>query len=143
MKSMNLSGTCRSAECGDGSDRYLLGDPGDASGSARRDLPRRSRLSVAVTSRPILLLAAAALIGQACTKAGVKPAGASGTSGASVAVGASGGSSAAATTGGGPKAEIAETVFDAGTVERGVDISHAFEIKNVGQADLTVDAKPG
>ena len=41
------------------------------------------------------------------------------------------------------KAEIKETVFDAGTVERGAELSHAFSIKNVGEHDLTVDAKPG
>ena len=41
------------------------------------------------------------------------------------------------------KLEIKETTFDAGTVERGVKLSHAFELKNVGDHDLTVDAKPG
>ena len=96
------------------------------------------------TSRPLLLLAAAAVIGQACTKAGSKPAGASASASASAAPSAAAGASAGAvTTGAAPRAEITETVFDAGTVERGVEISHAFEVKNVGQADLTVDAKPG
>jgi hypothetical protein len=41
------------------------------------------------------------------------------------------------------KLEVKETTFDAGTVERGVKLSHAFELKNVGEHDLTVDAKPG
>jgi hypothetical protein len=51
----------------------------------------------------------------------------------------------AAATAAGPagKAEIKETMFDAGTVERGADVAHAFVIKNVGKYDLTVDAKPG
>lgn len=39
--------------------------------------------------------------------------------------------------------EIKETSWDAGTVERGGQVSHAFVIKNVGKHDLTVDAKPG
>ena len=41
------------------------------------------------------------------------------------------------------KAEIKELVFDAGSVERGADIKHDFSIKNIGDHDLTVDAKPG
>lgn len=41
------------------------------------------------------------------------------------------------------KVEIKETLFDAGKVERGTDVSHVFSVKNIGQADLTVDAKPG
>jgi len=41
------------------------------------------------------------------------------------------------------KAEMPETSFDAGTVERGAEVSHAFVIKNVGTNPLTVDAKPG
>ena len=41
------------------------------------------------------------------------------------------------------KVEIKELVFDAGKVDRGTDVSHAFTIKNVGPGDLTVDAKPG
>jgi hypothetical protein len=41
------------------------------------------------------------------------------------------------------KMEIKETTFNAGTVDRGVKVVHAFEIKNVGEHDLTVDAKPG
>lgn len=49
----------------------------------------------------------------------------------------------AAPTGPTGKAEIKETVYDAGTIDRGTDVTHAFEIKNIGKADLTVDAKPG
>ena len=41
------------------------------------------------------------------------------------------------------QAEMPETVFDAGTVERGTDVSHAFVIENLGEHPLTVDAKPG
>lgn len=46
---------------------------------------------------------------------------------------------------GGPtgKLEAKETIFDAGAVERGVDVVHAFQLKNIGLGDLTVDAKPG
>ena len=50
---------------------------------------------------------------------------------------------AAAVSGPVGKVEIKETVFDAGSVDRGTDVSHAFTIKNIGQGDLTVDAKPG
>ena len=50
---------------------------------------------------------------------------------------------AAAASGPVGKVEIKETVFDAGSVDRGTDVSHAFTIKNLGQGDLTVDAKPG
>ena len=39
--------------------------------------------------------------------------------------------------------EIKETVFDAGSVDRGTEVKHAFELKNVGKGDLTVEAKPG
>ena len=41
------------------------------------------------------------------------------------------------------KVEIKETVFDAGSIDRGTDVSHAFTIRNIGPGDLTVDAKPG
>jgi hypothetical protein len=41
------------------------------------------------------------------------------------------------------KAEMPETSFDAGVVERGSEVSHAFLIKNVGEHPLTVDARPG
>ena len=39
--------------------------------------------------------------------------------------------------------EIKERSWDAGTVERGGPVTHAFILKNVGKYDLTVDAKPG
>ena len=39
--------------------------------------------------------------------------------------------------------EVPELVYDAGKVDRGVTIRHAFVLKNVGTADLSVDAKPG
>lgn len=39
--------------------------------------------------------------------------------------------------------EIEETVFDAGTVDRGTDVRHAFTLKNVGTSPLNVTAKPG
>lgn len=41
------------------------------------------------------------------------------------------------------KVEIKETIFDAGEVERGKDITHAFQLKNVGLGDLNIEAKPG
>ena len=50
---------------------------------------------------------------------------------------------AAAPTGPVGKVEIKETIFDAGSVDRGTDLSHSFSLKNVGPGDLTVDAKPG
>jgi len=46
-------------------------------------------------------------------------------------------------TGPGGKAEMPETTFDAGEVERGAEVKHAFVIKNVGEHPLTVEAKPG
>jgi len=39
--------------------------------------------------------------------------------------------------------EVPEPAYDAGKVDRGVTIRHAFVLKNVGTADLSVDAKPG
>ena len=39
--------------------------------------------------------------------------------------------------------DAAERVYDAGKVGRGVTIRHAFLLKNVGTAELSVDAKPG
>jgi hypothetical protein len=56
---------------------------------------------------------------------------------------AAAGATAAAPAGPPGKAEIKELVFDAGNIERGPDLKHDFVIKNVGQYDLTVDAKPG
>jgi hypothetical protein len=44
-----------------------------------------------------------------------------------------------------PHGELAvpERTYDAGKVERGVTIRHAFVVKNVGTGQLSVDAKPG
>jgi hypothetical protein len=39
--------------------------------------------------------------------------------------------------------EVPEAVFDAGKVERGVTLRHEFVLKNIGQAELSIDAKPG
>ena len=50
---------------------------------------------------------------------------------------------AAAPTGPVGKVEIKETIFDAGSVDRGSDVSHSFMLKNIGLGDLTIEAKPG
>jgi hypothetical protein len=42
-----------------------------------------------------------------------------------------------------PRLEAGERVYDAGRVERGATVSHAFLLKNVGTAALSVAAKPG
>src|SRR2546427_10502208 len=42
-----------------------------------------------------------------------------------------------------PSLETEELVYDAGKVSRGVTVTHAFLLKNVGTGDLSVDAKPG
>jgi hypothetical protein len=39
--------------------------------------------------------------------------------------------------------EVPESVFDAGKIERGATLRHAFLLKNVGTAELAIDAKPG
>ena len=39
--------------------------------------------------------------------------------------------------------ETSEVVYDAGKVERGVTVRHAFVLKNIGTAEMSVDAKPG
>lgn len=41
------------------------------------------------------------------------------------------------------KLEAPERLFDAGTVDRGAIISHDFELRNIGNGTLTVDARPG
>jgi hypothetical protein len=41
------------------------------------------------------------------------------------------------------KLELSEKVFDAGQVQRGTPIRHQFMLKNVGTAEMSVDAKPG
>ena len=42
-----------------------------------------------------------------------------------------------------PALEANELVYDAGKVSRGATVTHTFLLKNVGTADLSVDAKPG
>jgi len=42
-----------------------------------------------------------------------------------------------------PSLEVNELVYDAGKISRGVAVTHTFLLKNVGTADLSVDAKPG
>ena len=42
-----------------------------------------------------------------------------------------------------PSLEANELVYDAGKVSRGVTLTHTFLLKNIGTADLSVDAKPG
>ena len=42
-----------------------------------------------------------------------------------------------------PSLEVPEPVYDAGTVERGVTLRHAFALRNIGQAELSINAKPG
>ncbi len=39
--------------------------------------------------------------------------------------------------------EAAELVYDGGRVARGTKLAHTFLLKNVGAAELSVDAKPG
>jgi ABC-type proline/glycine betaine transport system substrate-binding protein len=39
--------------------------------------------------------------------------------------------------------EIAEPTWDAGKITRGTTLSHAFQLKNVGTTELSIDAKPG
>ena len=39
--------------------------------------------------------------------------------------------------------EVSEPVYDAGKVERGVTVRHEFVLKNIGQAELSINAKPG
>lgn len=42
-----------------------------------------------------------------------------------------------------PRLEVPEAVYDAGKVQRGTPLRHAFVLKNVGTAEMSVDAKPG
>jgi len=46
---------------------------------------------------------------------------------------------------GAPRArlEATERTFDAGKVDQGVPLKHTFVLKNVGDAEMKVDAKPG
>jgi hypothetical protein len=39
--------------------------------------------------------------------------------------------------------EVPERVYDGGRIERGAKLEHTFLLKNVGTAELSVDAKPG
>jgi len=39
--------------------------------------------------------------------------------------------------------EVPEAVYDAGRVDRGVTVRHEFVLKNIGQAALSINAKPG
>jgi len=39
--------------------------------------------------------------------------------------------------------QVAERDYDAGKIERGATLTHTFLLKNVGTAELSVDAKPG
>jgi hypothetical protein len=39
--------------------------------------------------------------------------------------------------------EVAERVYDAGKIDRGTTLRHSFLLKNVGTAELSIDAKPG
>lgn len=41
------------------------------------------------------------------------------------------------------KLEVPATEFDAGTVERGAVVTHAFVLRNVGEHPLNIQAKPG
>jgi hypothetical protein len=44
----------------------------------------------------------------------------------------------------GPQAVFSERLYDAGTVEPGVDLAHTFNVKNVGKADLVIEqVNPG
>lgn len=42
-----------------------------------------------------------------------------------------------------PRLEAAERTYDAGRVDQGTVLRHTFVLRNVGDADLTVDAVPG
>lgn len=39
--------------------------------------------------------------------------------------------------------EVAETTFEAGKVDQGTKVQHSFVLRNVGTAELKIDAKPG
>ena len=42
-----------------------------------------------------------------------------------------------------PTLEAKELVYDAGRVPRGVTLAHTFLLRNVGTAELSIDAEPG
>ena len=39
--------------------------------------------------------------------------------------------------------EVNDRMYDAGRVDRGATVRHEFRLKNIGTAELTIDAKPG
>jgi hypothetical protein len=39
--------------------------------------------------------------------------------------------------------QVTDRVYDAGKVDRGATLRHEFMLKNVGTAELAIDAKPG
>jgi hypothetical protein len=39
--------------------------------------------------------------------------------------------------------QVSEIVYNAGRIDRGDPVRHTFLLKNVGTAELKVDAKPG
>jgi hypothetical protein len=43
----------------------------------------------------------------------------------------------------GARAGVPERVYDAGKIEQGTKLQHSFLIKNIGTAELSIDAKPG
>ena len=42
-----------------------------------------------------------------------------------------------------PRVEATDRTFEAGKIDQGVPLKHTFLLKNVGDAELKVDAKPG
>jgi hypothetical protein len=44
----------------------------------------------------------------------------------------------------GPQAVFSDRLYDAGTVEAGVEITHTFKVKNTGKSDLLIEqVNPG
>ena len=39
--------------------------------------------------------------------------------------------------------EVSDRVYDAGKVDRGATVRHEFVLRNIGTAELAIDAKPG
>jgi len=43
-----------------------------------------------------------------------------------------------------PKAVYLETIYDAGSIDSGTELSHAYKVKNTGKTDLLIESvKPG
>jgi hypothetical protein len=42
-----------------------------------------------------------------------------------------------------PRAEVRERTYNAGKVDQGTVVQHSFLVKNIGTAELSIDAKPG